>query len=140
VNNGSAVTSGAAYRVAVGRTIHAIRTGRGWSLRALSERAALSVAFLSEIERGRKEPSGAVLGQLAAAFGLPLSGLLIAVAQTLDAAAADDIEGAGLVPRELRGALARLDEAEIAELVRFAAYLAWRQTSVSAEREADHRG
>jgi transcriptional regulator with XRE-family HTH domain len=128
VSNGSEAASGAAYRHAVGRTVHVLRTGRAWSLRVLSDRSGLSVAFLSEIERGRKEPSGTVLGQLAEAFDLSLSDLLVSIARTLDAGSTDFIDGAGQVPHELRAALARLGEHERAELARFVAYLEWRSS------------
>ncbi len=122
---------GTSYREAVGRILHGLRADRGWSLRALSERSGLSVAFLSEIERGLKEPSGAVLGHLAVAFGVSLADLLEAVSHSLNESAYPLDLIAGRLPEDLRAALAGLDEAELAELTRFADYLRWRKESTS---------
>ena len=108
--------TGAAYRLAVGATIHRLRGERGWSLGALGQRAGLSISYLSELEHGLKEPSGASLEALAAAFGLSLAELLQAVTQTLQPAPA-------LPPGALRG----LAEPELAELVHYADWLRWRR-------------
>lgn len=120
---------GISYREAVGRTLHGLRADHGWSLRALGDRSGLSVAFLSEIERGLKEPSGAVLGQLGVAFGVSLADLLGAVARTLDETACPPGPLAGRLSPDLRAALSDLDDAEMAELTRFAGYLKWRKES-----------
>jgi transcriptional regulator with XRE-family HTH domain len=117
------------YREAVGRTLHRLRADRGWTLRLLSERSGLSVAFLSEIERGLKEPSGSVLTQLAAAFGISLADLLGAVARALTETASPQELIPERLPPDLRAALVTLDEAELAELARYAAYLRWRKES-----------
>jgi transcriptional regulator with XRE-family HTH domain len=52
------------------------RTVRGWSLAELSERAGVSKAMLSAIERGETSPTAALLVRVAAAFGLTLSQLI----------------------------------------------------------------
>ena len=117
------------YREAVGRTLHRLRSDSGWTLRTLSERSGLSVAFLSEIERGLKEPSGSVLSQLSAAFGISLADLLGAVARALTETAAAHEAVPERLPPDLRAALAGLDGAELAELTRYAAYLRWRKES-----------
>src|SRR3954452_13673807 len=52
------------------------RTVRRWSLDELAERAAVSKAMISKIERAEVSPTAALLGRLAAAFGLTLSALL----------------------------------------------------------------
>ncbi len=126
--------SGTSYREAVGRTLRGLRAERGWSLRALSERAGLSIAFLSEIERGLKEPSGTVLSELAAAFGVSLADLLGAVARDLTATAYPRDMLAGRLPPDLRAALAQLDEADLAEVTRYAEYLGWRKESAGGEK------
>jgi transcriptional regulator with XRE-family HTH domain len=52
------------------------RTSRSWSLEQLAERAGVSRAMISKVERGESSPTAAVLGRLSAAFGLTLSQLL----------------------------------------------------------------
>jgi transcriptional regulator with XRE-family HTH domain len=52
------------------------REARGWSLAELSERAGVSKAMISKIERSEASPTATVLGRLSGAFGLPLSVLL----------------------------------------------------------------
>lgn len=46
------------------------------SLRDLSAASAVSLGYLSEIERGEKEASSELLGAICDALGLPLSALL----------------------------------------------------------------
>lgn len=122
-----------AYREAVGRTIKSLRAERGWSLRILSERADISVPYLSEIERGRKEPSGAMLAHLSAAFGLPLSHLLSLIASSLDRGALEHALTRGRVPPQLAATIRELDEEELAELGRFANYLIWRRATAGEQ-------
>jgi transcriptional regulator with XRE-family HTH domain len=60
----------------VGTTIRRERRERRLTLRELAERAALSVVYLGEIERGKKYPSARVLEQLAEAMDLAVPDLL----------------------------------------------------------------
>jgi transcriptional regulator with XRE-family HTH domain len=53
-----------------------LRTDRGWSLDALAERAGISRATLSRLERGELSPTAAMLGRLCTAFGWTLSRLM----------------------------------------------------------------
>jgi transcriptional regulator with XRE-family HTH domain len=64
------LTNSIAERVRLERTI------RGWSLAELSDRASVSKAMLSAIERGETSPTAALLVRVAAAFGLTLSQLI----------------------------------------------------------------
>ena len=52
------------------------RASRRWSLDDLAERAAVSKAMISKIERAEVSPTAALLGRLSGAFGLTLSALL----------------------------------------------------------------
>ena len=61
---------------ALGALLRAQRLAADLSLRALSERARVSNAYLSELERGLHEPSLGVLTAITAALGMPLSLLL----------------------------------------------------------------
>ena len=52
------------------------REARGWSLGNLAERAGVSKAMISRIERGESSPTATLLGYLSGAFGLTISTLL----------------------------------------------------------------
>jgi transcriptional regulator with XRE-family HTH domain len=52
------------------------RTARGWSLDELAERARVSKAMISRIERAEVSPTAALLGRLSGAYGITLSALL----------------------------------------------------------------
>ena len=53
------------------------RDGRGWSLAELAERAGVSKATISKIERAEVSPTAVVLVRLASAFDLTLAGLML---------------------------------------------------------------
>ncbi|MDO8312807.1 MAG: helix-turn-helix transcriptional regulator, partial [Sideroxyarcus sp.] len=53
------------------------RDARGWSLAGLAERAGVSKATISKIERGEVSPTAVILVRLAGAFDLTLAGLLL---------------------------------------------------------------
>jgi transcriptional regulator with XRE-family HTH domain len=79
---------------ALGALIRAQRQSAGLSLRELAERTNVSNAYLSQLERGRHEPSLTVLKAVADALGVPLAALL-SQAGVLDEADRED--GAPLV-------------------------------------------
>ncbi len=56
------------------------RDARGWSLAELAERAGVSKATISNIERADVSPTAVVLVRLAAAFDLTLAGLMLRAA------------------------------------------------------------
>jgi transcriptional regulator with XRE-family HTH domain len=72
-------------RLALGERIRALRKSRGLSLQLLSERSGLSIASISQIERGVSSPSMRSLRLVASAFGLPVAGLFKDPAQLGDA-------------------------------------------------------
>jgi transcriptional regulator with XRE-family HTH domain len=72
------------------------RRERDLTLKDLAGRSALSVVYLSEIERGKKYPSASVLESLARALQLELPELLERLAAALRAAP----EAAGATPRQ----------------------------------------
>jgi transcriptional regulator with XRE-family HTH domain len=63
-------------RDALGTTIRRIRLDSGRTLRDVAHDAAISMPYLSEIERGRKEASSEVLAGILRALGMTLVDLL----------------------------------------------------------------
>ena len=74
-------------RQVIGNVFRRLRRERGITLRELAELAQVSVPYLSEIERGRKEPSSEILAAICRALGLELSDLLAEVQFDLAVAA-----------------------------------------------------
>ncbi|MET9230577.1 helix-turn-helix transcriptional regulator [Lentzea sp. NPDC003310] len=68
------------WREALGRKLRERREERGDRLVDVAERAGISVQYLSEIERGRKEPSSEMIAAVAGALGVDLADLLIGIA------------------------------------------------------------
>jgi transcriptional regulator with XRE-family HTH domain len=67
----------------VGRRLRAVRLDQRETLTQTAGRAGISPQYLSEIERGRKEPSSEMIAALAGALGLTLTGLTEQVAEDL---------------------------------------------------------
>ncbi|HZY98248.1 MAG TPA: XRE family transcriptional regulator [Candidatus Baltobacteraceae bacterium] len=57
----------------VGERIKRLRTQRHYSLRDLAERAGVSAAMISEIERGKKSPTVMTMNALASGLAVPTS-------------------------------------------------------------------
>jgi transcriptional regulator with XRE-family HTH domain len=74
------------WRDAVGRCLRRARHDRRETLDEVSARAGVSPQYLSEIERGRKEPSSEVLAAVGGALDLTLLDLTVSVARTLQPA------------------------------------------------------
>ncbi|CAL9522243.1 hypothetical protein SUDANB95_03829 [Actinosynnema sp. ALI-1.44] len=68
------------WRDLLGRSLRAAREERGGRLVDVAERAGISPQYLSEIERGRKEPSSEMIAAVTGALGVELSDLLIGIA------------------------------------------------------------
>jgi DNA-binding XRE family transcriptional regulator len=71
------------WREVLGQRIHALRLHRQETLADTAGRAGISPQYLSEIERGRKEPSSEMIAALAGALGITLTGLTEQVAGDL---------------------------------------------------------
>ena len=71
------------WREAVGRELRDERQGAGRTLADVAKEAGVSTQYLSEVERGRKEPSSEVLQAVAGALGLRLVDLTVRVARRL---------------------------------------------------------
>jgi hypothetical protein len=68
------------WRELVGRELHRERTHRGERLVDVAGRAGLSVQYLSEVERGLKDPSSEMLQAITGALGLTVRELATRVA------------------------------------------------------------
>nr|WP_228084026.1 helix-turn-helix transcriptional regulator [Streptomyces sp. MA3_2.13] len=64
------------WRHVVGAALRRERLARGRTLKEVAEKARISMPYLSEVERGRKEASSEVLAAAAQALGLGLADLL----------------------------------------------------------------
>lgn len=71
------------WREAVGRELREERTNQTRTLADVAQDAGVSTQYLSEIERGLKEPSSEVLHAVAGALDLRLVDLMIRVSRTL---------------------------------------------------------
>ena len=58
------------WREALGRQLRTERSARGERIADVAERAGVSPQYLSEVERGRKDPSSEILSALAGAIDL----------------------------------------------------------------------
>jgi XRE family transcriptional regulator, stress-response regulator len=82
-------------RAVIGATLRRRRQSQARTLREVADAAGVSLTYLSEVERGRKEASSEVLEAVCTALGLVLSELLFEVAEEL-------------VRLEVRGSLPRI--------------------------------
>ncbi|HLS74196.1 MAG TPA: helix-turn-helix transcriptional regulator [Actinomycetaceae bacterium] len=71
------------WRHMVGDRLRQVRHERGETLGQTADRAGVSPQYLSEIERGVKEPSSEVIAAVGRALGLTLLDLTVAVARDL---------------------------------------------------------
>jgi transcriptional regulator with XRE-family HTH domain len=60
-------------RDVIGEVLRRARMSQGRTLREVSHSARVSLGYLSEVERGRKEPSSELLSAICTALGVPLS-------------------------------------------------------------------
>ena len=92
---------------ALGALLRAQRIAADLSLRELAERASVSNAYLSQLERGLHEPSLSVLKAIASALGMPLGPLLTRAGMLEDSGADEpslrETEAAILRDPELTG-------------------------------------
>jgi transcriptional regulator with XRE-family HTH domain len=63
-------------RFAIGRVLRRLRQAQGRTLQNVADAAGVSLAYLSEVERGRKEVSSEILESICRALGINLPDLL----------------------------------------------------------------
>jgi transcriptional regulator with XRE-family HTH domain len=78
----------------LGALLRAERLTKGLSLRQLSTRTGVSNAYLSELERGRHEPSLSVLLAIASALDTPLAEILVRAGVLNDGGESASVPGA----------------------------------------------
>ncbi|KUI24453.1 XRE family transcriptional regulator [Mycobacterium sp. IS-1496] len=66
----------ALLREVIGDVLRRARTSQGRTLREVSDTARVSLGYLSEVERGRKEASSELLSAICGALEVPLSRVL----------------------------------------------------------------
>lgn len=71
------------WREVLGGRLRALRTERDETLAQTAERAGISPQYLSEVERGRKEPSSEMIAALAGALGTTVADLMADTADDL---------------------------------------------------------
>lgn len=70
-------------REVIGEVLRRHRTRQGRTLRDVSAAAAVSLGYLSEVERGKKEPSSELLAAICEALRVPITLLLREVSEEL---------------------------------------------------------
>jgi len=63
-------------RVRLGRNVRQLREARGWSQEDYADRAGIHRTYVSDIERGRRNPTITVVEKLAAPLGVAPGELL----------------------------------------------------------------
>ncbi len=71
------------WREAVGHELREERHRQERTLADVAEESGVSTQYLSEVERGRKEPSSEILGAVSGALGLRLVDLTARITRTL---------------------------------------------------------
>lgn len=71
-------------RTAIGQELRRERLDQNRSLKFVADAANVSFGYLSEVERGLKEPSSELLEKMSGALGLKMSSLLLNVVAKLD--------------------------------------------------------
>ncbi len=77
---GSAIS----FRRTLGQVLRTLRQKDHKTLREVSEKAGVSLGYLSEVERGQKEASSELLGSISNALGMRLSQTLRLVADEIE--------------------------------------------------------
>lgn len=84
-------------REVIGDVLRRARTTQGRTLREVSNSARVSLGYLSEVERGRKEPSSELLGAICTALDVPMSRVLVDAGAEM--ACQEDMDRLATLPR-----------------------------------------
>ena len=75
----------------IGEVLRNRRLAAGLTLREVSTKARVSLGYISEVERGHKEPSSELLSALTTALDVPLSQMLLDVSALVAAEEATEL-------------------------------------------------
>lgn len=64
-------------RYAIGEVLREARTEKFMTLRKLSQKSAVALGYISEVERGQKDPSSEILESLARGLNLDVADIII---------------------------------------------------------------
>lgn len=78
-------------REALGDSLRRTRVAQSRTLREVSTTARVSLGYLSEVERGRKEASSELLNAICEALAVPLSDVLFEVSESLVESGGGDV-------------------------------------------------
>jgi transcriptional regulator with XRE-family HTH domain len=81
------------WREVLGSRLRALRSDRDETLARTAERAGISPQYLSEVERGLKEPSSEMIAALAGALGISVADLMADTAEDLRRAGSIVVSG-----------------------------------------------
>jgi transcriptional regulator with XRE-family HTH domain len=93
-------------RRVLGDALRRHRQSQERTLREVSSAARISLTYLSEVERGRKEPSSELLSAICGALGVPLSDVLREASDVLATQEAPMAPVDVLAPASARGSVA----------------------------------
>ncbi len=82
-------------RQVIGETLRSRRLGQQRTLREVSGEARVSLGYLSEVERGQKEPSSELLAAICEALGVELAEILDEVSLMLRLADLTEVSRTG---------------------------------------------
>jgi transcriptional regulator with XRE-family HTH domain len=66
------------------QVLHELRLSKGWTLRKVCSKGIIALGYLSEVERGKKQPSDEVLAELLRAFDVSQAEFLRQVADLVE--------------------------------------------------------
>lgn len=89
-------------REALGDSLRRTRVSQSRTLREVSDSARVSLGYLSEVERGRKEASSELLAAICAALDVPLHNVLTDVSESLADASVAQTPAAGRIAGETK--------------------------------------
>jgi transcriptional regulator with XRE-family HTH domain len=124
------------WKRALGQQVRRLRRGLGLTQDKLGQRAGLHMNYISDVERGKRNPSATTLCRLALGLGVKVRDLMVEVDKGLprELPRAQAKEGAGFVPPEQEVIAALLEALELEEEL----YRQVRAHGVSKEVERLH--
>jgi transcriptional regulator with XRE-family HTH domain len=87
----------------IGEVLRSRRLASGLTLRDVSAKARVSLGYISEVERGHKEPSSELLAALTTALEVPLSTVLLDVSALVAAEEATELASVSSIAPDISG-------------------------------------